>query len=206
MEPRPRTTEQPSTGEQQASLSRLCSFIQPLRWHYALQLAANVGEFTVMAAVLRKINLSITNLSTVIVLRASQCLRLSLTRDTIHQVVSYLQYYLVVWLYPKFIISWSRYNVSSRLRDLVRTLNQLYIPSMGRYLKELIKNAVFKGVFFYRKPGLAPSETYVYSNLPCHDRSIRLLEYRKVAVFPLLERHVPEFSLEVYPLDEAPCL
>lgn len=63
---------------------------------------------------------------------------------------------------------------------------------------------VYHHGLLYTRLSNGPQESYAYSKLPEQGSWIRLLEYRKTSIFPLFERHSPEFRLHVFPLVEAP--
>ena len=107
---------------------------------------------------------------------------------------------LQVWILPKAILELLSWHSSFSFRDHLLVPLSFCISGITRYSTEHIKDIALKGIFFSR----TPRERYAYTELPRDSPSIRLLEYRRTTIFPLLEKCNLEYNIRIFPLTRAP--
>ena len=72
-----------------------------------------------------------------------------------------------------------------------------------KFTAEHVNDIYMRGIFFSQNDSSSQKDLS-YTKLPEHSHWIRLLEYRRTSIFPLLRNHSPEFNIHIFPLGEAP--
>ena len=119
-------------------------------------------------------------------------------------IVKAIFFFPSLWVLPKIFLHLLAWYINFSFLHHLLIMRRFRISGIKRYMAEHIKDIALKGTFFSRHSSSTPREHYTYTDLPRDTPSIRLLEYRRISIFPLLENHHLEYDISIFPLSRAP--